>query len=228
VLARRGYGSRRVCEELIAAGRVEVNGVVASLGARVAPGDEVRVDGAPVGIEEGLRYYLVNKPVGVISTARDERGRPSVVELVTTEVRLYPVGRLDAASEGLMLLTNDGPLAHFLTHPSNGVEKEYLLQLDRPIPRGVPARFRRGIDADGEHLVARHVGVLGPSTLRVVLTEGRNRELRRLCAAVGLGVRRLVRVRIGPISDPMLAPGAYRELAPKEVIALRRAGRRRD
>jgi len=217
-----------VCEELIAAGRVEVNGKVAALGARVVPGDEVRVDGAPVGLEEGLRYYLVNKPVGVISTASDDRGRPSVVELVPSQVRLYPVGRLDAASEGLLLLTNDGPLAHYLTHPSSGVEKEYLLEVDRPVPRGVPARFRRGIEVDGEHLVARHVGVLGPSTLRVVLTEGRNRELRRMCGAVGLEVRRLVRIRIGPISDPTLAPGDYRELTPEEVIALRRDGRRLD
>jgi 23S rRNA pseudouridine2605 synthase len=228
VLARRGYGSRRVCEELIAAGRVEVNGQVATLGARVMVGDEVRVDGAPVGLEEGLAYYLVNKPVGVISTARDEQGRPSVVAMVPSEVRLYPVGRLDAASEGLLLLTNDGPLAHYLTHPSSEVEKEYLLELDRPIPRGVPARFRRGIDDGGERLVARRVGVLGPSTLRVVLTEGRNRELRRMCTAVGLGVRRLVRVRLGPIADPTLAPGTYRELTAEEVIALRRAGRRLD
>ncbi|MEJ7721515.1 MAG: pseudouridine synthase [Ilumatobacteraceae bacterium] len=131
VLAQRGWGSRRVCEELIEAGRVTVNGEVAQLGRRVVPEvDLVAVDGAPVGTRPGLVYYLLNKPVGVVSTAKDTHGRPTVVDLVPGEPRVYPVGRLDADSEGLLLLTNDGDLANRVAHPSNGVDKEYLVDVE--------------------------------------------------------------------------------------------------
>ena len=131
VLAIRGWGSRRVCEELIAAGRVRVNGEVAVLGRRVDPDtDRVEVDGVPIGTRPGLVYYLLNKPTGVVTTAADTHGRPTVVEIVPAEPRVYPVGRLDANTEGLLLLTNDGDLAQRLTHPSHGVEKEYLVDVE--------------------------------------------------------------------------------------------------
>ncbi len=131
VLAERGWGSRRVCEELIADGRVTVNGEVAVLGRRVDPEhDEVVVDGVPIGVRPGLVYYLLNKPAGVITTASDPQGRPTVVELVPAEPRVFPVGRLDVDTEGLLLLTNDGELTNRLTHPSHGVEKEYLAEVD--------------------------------------------------------------------------------------------------
>ena len=143
VLARAGIGSRRVCEELIAEGRVTVNGEVAVLGRRVdAEKDSVAVDGIPVGVRAGLVYYLLNKPAGVVTTAADTHGRPTVVELVPPEPRVFPVGRLDSETEGLLLLTNDGDLTHRLTHPSFGVEKEYLAEVDGEPTRGELRRLR--------------------------------------------------------------------------------------
>jgi 23S rRNA pseudouridine2605 synthase len=196
VLAERGIGSRRVCEALIAGGRVRVNGQVATLGRRVDPvTDRVTVDGIPVSVQPGMVYYLLNKPAGVVSTAADPQGRQVVTGLVPPEPRVHPVGRLDADSEGLLLLTNDGDLTYRLTHPSFGVEKEYLVQV-AGTPR--PGAVRR-------------------------LREGRNRQVRRMCGAVGHPVRRLVRTRIGPLRVAGLAPGEWRELTPDEVRALERA-----
>ncbi len=149
VLAATGYGSRRVCEDLIAAGRITVNGEVAILGRRVDPdNDRIEVDGAPIGVRPDLVYYLLNKPVGVITTARDTHGRPTVLELVPTEPRVFSVGRLDVDTEGLLLLTNDGDLANRIAHPSHGIEKEYLVEVQQRTgvcrwPAG-PAR-RRGV-----------------------------------------------------------------------------------
>jgi 23S rRNA pseudouridine2605 synthase len=221
VLARAGYGSRRSCEELIAAGRVTVNGEVAQLGRRVDPGrDRLAVDGTPVRSLPGLVHYLLNKPTGVVTTARDPEGRPSVTSLVPRHPRVFPVGRLDADSEGLLLLTNDGELAQRLAHPSFGVGKEYLVQV-----RGTPGQaavraLRRGVElADGPSAPAR-VSVVAPGTLRIVVHEGRNRLVRRMCEAVGHPVVRLVRTRIGPLRDPALGPGQWRRLTPAEVRAL--------
>ncbi len=221
VLARAGFGSRRACDELIAAGRVTVGGRRAVLGQRVVPGrDAVAVDGVPVRSTPGFVYYLVNKPAGVLSASVDPRGRPTLAALVPPEPRVFSVGRLDLATEGLVLMTNDGDLAYALTHPSFGVDKEYLVELDRPPGSGALRTLRRGVElSDGPTAPAR-VGLLAPTTLRIVIHEGRNRQVRRMCEALGLGVRRLVRTRIGPLSDPTLKPGRWRRLSPQEVRAL--------
>jgi len=224
VLARAGIASRRACEELIAAGRVTVNGVVAELGRRVDPDrDEIEVDGALVAVAPGLVHYLLNKPAGVITTAADPQGRPTVVGLVPDEPRVFPVGRLDADTEGLLILTNDGALAQRLTHPRYGVEKEYVAEVvGAPSPAAVRA-LRRGVELDDGMTEPARVALVAPSVLRIVIHEGRNRQVRRMCEAVGHPVSRLVRIRIGPIADRRLGPGRWRPLAAEEVRALARA-----
>ncbi|MFZ6002659.1 MAG: pseudouridine synthase [Actinomycetota bacterium] len=224
VLAQAGLGSRRVCEELIERRRVRVNGEVADLGRRVDPEvDVVEVDGAQIGVRAGLVHYLLNKPRGVITTAADTHGRPTVVALVPPEPRVFPVGRLDGDSEGLLLLTNDGDLAHRLTHPSFGVDKEYLVEVEGDPHRGVVRRLREGVELDDGKTAPAKVAVLGERLLRITIHEGRNRQIRRMCEAVGTPVVRLVRTRIGPLSDRTLAPGEWRSLTQDEVRALERA-----
>ena len=221
VLARTGIGSRRVCEELIAAGKVRVNGEIAELGRRVDPDlDKVEVDGVPLSVREGLVYYLLNKPAGVVTTASDPQGRPTVVQLVPEEPRVFPVGRLDAETEGLLVLTNDGDLTHQLTHPSFGVEKEYLALVEGTPSPAVLRRLREGVELDDGVTAPARASLQPPSSLTIVIHEGRNRQVRRMCDAVGHPVRRLVRVRIGPLADRRLAPGAWRELSTDEVRAL--------
>ena len=221
VLARVGVGSRRVCEELIVDGRITVNGTVPVLGRRVDPAtDRVELDGVPVPIQPGLVHYLVNKPAGVVSTAEDTHGRPTVVSLVPEGPRVFPVGRLDMDSEGLLILTNDGDLTHRLTHPSFGVDKEYLVQVEGEPTPGQVRRLREGVDLDDGVTAPARVAVVAPSLLRVVIHEGRNRQIRRMCDAVGHPVVRLVRTRIGPVADPSLSPGQYRPLSFDEVRSL--------
>jgi len=223
LLARIGVGSRRVCEDLIADGRVTVNGEVAELGRRVDPErDRVEVDGVPVGVRPGLVYYLLNKPGGVVTTAADTHGRPTVVELVPAEPRVFPVGRLDADTEGLLLLTNDGELAHRLTHPSFGVEKEYVAEVEGTPSAGAVRRLRDGVELDDGVTAPAKVAASG-SVVRITIHEGRNRQVRRMCEAVGHPVRRLVRVRIGPVFDRRLKPGEWRPLTTTEVRALEKA-----
>lgn len=225
VLARVGFGSRRAVEGLIKEGRVSVNGEAAVLGRRVDPdADRVEVDGVPVGILPDLVYWLVNKPTGVVTTARDPEGRPTVVELVPATPRVFPVGRLDFATEGLIILTNDGELAQVLAHPSHGVEKEYLAEVEGdPTPAALRA-LREGVEIEpGVVSAPAKVARRSAGVLRIVVHEGRYHEVRRMCEAVGHPVRRLVRTRIGPVRDAHLAPGAARPLAPKEVRALREA-----
>ena len=224
VLARVGVGSRRVCEELIADGLVRVNGDVAVLGRRVDPAsDHITIDGVPLSVQPGLVYYLLNKPIGVVSTASDPEGRPTVVGLVPETPRVFPVGRLDAATEGLILLSNDGELAHHLTHPKFGVDKEYLAEVEgAPVP-GTVRRLREGVVLDDGPTAPARVAVVAPNVLRIVIHEGRNRQVRRMCEAVGHPVRRLIRTRIGPISDRTLAPGSWRHLTSAEVRALETA-----
>ena len=227
VLARVGYGSRRTCEELIAEGRVTVNGEVAVLGRRVdVATDLVAVDRAPVGVLPGLVYYLLNKPAGVVTTADDPQGRPSVLELVPATPRVFSVGRLDRQTEGLLVLTNDGTLAQLLAHPSFGIEKEYLAEL-----RGVPGpgalrSLRQGVVLDGETTAPARVAAVSPGVIRIVIHEGRNRQVRRMGEAVGHPVVRLVRTRIGPITDRSLRPGAWRPLEASEVRSLAEAALR--
>ncbi len=224
VLARAGIGSRRSCEGLIEHGRVTVNGRVARLGNRIDPDrDVVEVDGVPVSVRPGLVYYLLNKPAGVVTTAADPQRRSTVVDLVPVEPRVHPVGRLDKDSEGLLLLTNDGDLTYRLTHPRFGVEKEYVVEVEETPSRGALRRLREGVELDDGRTSPARVSQVSPGLLRLVMHEGRKRQVRRMCEAVGHPVRRLVRTRIGPISDRGLAPGAWRSLTTDEVRALERA-----
>jgi 23S rRNA pseudouridine2605 synthase len=224
VLARAGVASRRACEELIAARRVRVNGQVATLGDRVDPEhDLVELDGAPLALATGLVHYLLNKPAGVVTTAEDPQGRRTVVDLVPAEPRVFPVGRLDLDTEGLLLLTNDGELAHRLTHPSFGVDKEYLAEVEGRPSRGALRRLREGVELEDGPTAPAQASLVEPTVLRITIHEGRNRQVRRMCEAVGHPVRRLVRTRIGPLAERRLAPGEWRELSPDEVRALARA-----
>jgi len=224
-LARAGFGSRRSCEELIAAGRVTVNDAVATLGDRVDPEtDRLKVDGVGVNLDPNVRYYALHKPRGVITTMHDPQGRPDIRAYLPEGPRVFPVGRLDLDSEGLLLLTNDGDLANRLLHPRYGIEKEYLAEVEGEATDRQLARIRRGVDLDDGPAHAVSVRLVaasgGRGALRLVMTEGRKREVRRLLAAVGLPVTRLVRLRVGPVKLGTLAPGALRELTPEEVRAL--------
>jgi 23S rRNA pseudouridine2605 synthase len=227
VLARTGWGSRRECEILIEDGRVKVNDEVAVLGRRVkTETDKVEVDGVTIGVAPGLVYYLLNKPVDVITTAKDTHGRQTVIELVPLEPRVFPVGRLDAETEGLLILTNDGELGHRLTHPSFGIEKEYLAHVDcssNGVSESALKKLRDGIELDDGMTSPAEVGQLQPGVLRIVIHEGRNRQIRRMCDAVGHPVERLVRVRVGPLIDRTLAPGKWRHLTTAEVVSLNQA-----
>ena len=224
VLARVGIGSRRVCEDLIAEGRVTVDGEVAVLGRRVDVETAlIELDGAPIGVRPDLVHYLLNKPAGVVTTADDPQGRPTVVGLVPAEPRVFPVGRLDVDTEGLLLLTNDGELAHRLTHPSFGVEKEYVAELEGSPSRAALRRLREGVELDDGTTAPARAALLEPSVVRLTVHEGRNRQVRRMCDAVGHPVVRLIRTRIGPLADRSLDPGAWRELTGDEVRSLQRA-----
>ncbi len=223
-LARVGVGSRRVCEDLIAEGRVTVNDEVAELGRKVDPDhDRVAVDGIPIGVRPDLVHYLLNKPTGVVTTASDPQGRPTVVQLVPSEPRVFPVGRLDADTEGLLLLTNDGELAHRLTHPSFGVDKEYLVSVQGTPSRGALRTLRQGVELDDGLTAPARVATIAPDLLRITIHEGRNRQIRRMCDAVGHPVTRLARVRIGPLADAKLQPGTWRALSLDEVRSLSNA-----
>ncbi len=223
VLARTGLGSRRACEALIEDGRVLVNGRAATLGARAGPDDEITVDGAVISTKVDGVTYLLNKPTGVVTTASDTHGRQTVVELVPPEPRVFPVGRLDLETEGLLLLTNDGGLAHRLTHPSFGVEKEYLVHVEGQPGRASLRALREGVDLEDGITAPAKVSVLSPGLLRLTIHEGRNRQVRRMCEAIGHPVRRLARSRIGPMSDPNLGPGEWRVVTADELLALQRA-----
>ena len=208
-------------------GRVTLNGSVATIGDRADPlEDEVRVDGLEVNLDPNVKYYAFHKPAGVVTTMRDPQGRPDISAFVPQEgPRIFPVGRLDRDSEGLLLLTNDGDLANALTHPRYGVEKEYLAEVEGvPTPKHL-GQLRRGVELEDGHARAKSARVTGRSgdrgAVRLVMTEGRKREVRRLLAAVGLPVTRLVRVRVGAVRLGGLPPGERRELTHDEVIALR-------
>ena len=227
-LARAGFGSRRACEELIAAGRVEINGRVATLGDRLDPAvDQVRVDGSTVNVNPQLRTFALHKPRGVTTTMRDPHAQRDLSGFLPKGVHVFPVGRLDRDTEGLLLLTNDGSLAHRLTHPRYAIEKEYLAQVDRPPSQRQLARLRRGVELDdgtARAVDARSAGgAAGRGGVRLVMVEGRKREVRRMLDAIELPVRRLVRVRVGPIRLGKLGPGDVRELEPEDVRALFRA-----
>jgi 23S rRNA pseudouridine2605 synthase len=235
VIARAGLVSRRAAEEIIDEGRVRVNGQIAQLGRRVdASQDRIEVDGILLSVETGLVYYLLNKPAGVVTTSFDPQGRRTVVELVPDEFRVFPVGRLDSDTEGLLILTNDGPLTQLLTHPSFGVEKEYLAKVSGQLSAGSLRKLRDGIELEDGFTAPAKVAQPAPGLVRLVIHEGRNRQVRRMLDAVGHPVHALVRTRIGPIADRSLPIGAWRELNAAEVRALAesatptRRGRRRE
>jgi 23S rRNA pseudouridine2605 synthase len=227
-LAHAGVGSRRQCEELIRAGRVSVDGrAVRELGTRVEPGQRVLVDGAPIRVERHV-YWLVNKPRGYLCTNRDPARRPVVLDLVPhIHQRVYTVGRLDEASEGLLLLTNDGDLAHRLMHPRFGVEKTYLVQVAGTPSRDDLAQLLKGVWLSEGHVSARRVKRLkrqGESTwLRITLSEGKNREIRRMLARLQHKVLRLRRLALGPVQLGRLAAGKSRRLTSQELEQLRGA-----
>ena len=227
VLAAAGIGSRRRCEELIAAGRVEVDAtIVTQMGMRVDPRRAVvRVDGVRINIREDLVYLALNKPRGVLSAMSDSRGRPTVGDLVAdAPQRLFHVGRLDADSEGLLLLTNDGELAHRLMHPSFEVVKTYLATVNAPVARSVGRRLRDGVELDDGPVTVDSFRVVDTSGQRaiveVALHEGRKHVVRRLLAEVGHPVERLVRTSVGPVKLGGLRAGQLRALEQPELGAL--------
>jgi 23S rRNA pseudouridine2605 synthase len=232
VLASAGLGSRRACEELIAAGRVSVNGVVASLGTRADPArDVVRVDGDRLPTAAGLVYLALHKPRGMHSTMSDPQGRPCVGDLVRDRgngetAALHHVGRLDADSEGLLLLMNDGALSHRLMHPSYEVPKRYLVEIEGTVPRALGRALRAGVELDDGPARADTFSVVdsvpGRSSVEIVLHEGRNHVVRRMFAELGHPVLRLVRTAIGPIRLGDLRPGRTRHLGQAEVQSLYR------
>lgn len=232
VLAGAGVGSRRVCEDLIAAGRVTVDGRRASLGDRVdAKTAVIHVDGERVVTDVSLVYLAFNKPRGVVSTMADERGRVAIADYVgSVPQRVYHVGRLDTESEGLLLLTNDGDLAHALTHPSYGVAKTYLAEIPAPVPSSVKRRLMTGItleDGPAKADAFRIVDTVGRTALvEVSLHEGRKHIVRRMLDEVGHPVARLIRTAVGPVKLGDLRSGRYRRLTSTEVAALFRAAER--
>jgi 23S rRNA pseudouridine2605 synthase len=227
-LATAGVASRRASEEIIRGGRVTIDGAVVTDPARDVSADHrVAVDGQPVTPAAGRVVYAVNKPAGVVSTARDTHGRPTVVSLVPGQRRLYPVGRLDMDTTGLILLTDDGDLAHRLTHPSFEVPKTYRARVaGGPVGAAALRALRTGVELDDGLTAPARVRSLGPNTLEITIIEGRNRQVRRMCQAVGHPVRELDRVRFGPLELGALKRAGYRRLSDSELSALARAGLR--
>jgi 23S rRNA pseudouridine2605 synthase len=225
-LAHGGVASRRKAELIIGKGRVTVGGeVVTDPAHHVGEGDDVRVDGSPVGGAEAREVWAVNKPAGVVSTAREPGGRPAVVELVDSPARLYPVGRLDADSTGLLLLTNDGELANRLTHPRYEVAKTYWARLAKAPSDKDLQRLRRGVELEDGPTGPAEVNRVARHEIELTLREGRNRQVRRMAEAVGNRVVELRRVRFGPLGLGDLGPGAARRLSEVEVELLRKAAR---
>ena len=219
-LARAGVASRRRADELIKAGRVRVNGEAGQLNTVVGARDRVEVDGQEVE-RQRLRYVLLHKPAGVVTTARDPQGRPTVVELIPGEPRVVPVGRLDADTTGALVLTNDGQLAHRLAHPRYGVEKTYVAEIEGDMDEDALQALRYGIELDDGPTAPAQARRLGRGRVELVLHEGRKHQVKRMLAAVGLPVTRLHRSKYAGLTLEGLEPGACRELEPFEVEQLR-------
>jgi 23S rRNA pseudouridine2605 synthase len=221
-LAHAGVASRRAGEALIQAGRVTVNGeVIRVLGPRVSPDDRVEVDGRVVRPEERMHYLALNKPAGYICASSDPQGRPLALELLSPlKERLYSVGRLDLRSSGLIIFTNDGEFAARLGHPGSQIEKEYLVESTVPVSGEAVAEFLAGVLIDGEWYRAKRIERLGRKSIRVVLIEGKNREIRRVFSHFHLHAEKLMRIRIGPVVLGALAEGASRPLTKRELEEL--------
>ena len=223
ILSARGVASRRAAEGYLSAGRVTVNGCTARVGDKADPErDDIRVDGRPLRRPARRTYLMLNKPRGYVTTLSDEKGRRTVAELVAgCGARVWPVGRLDLDSEGLLLLTDDGALTHALLHPSHEVEKEYRVWVEGDVDAALPV-LRGPMELDGYALRPARVTLAGEGVLSVVIHEGRNRQVRRMCAAAGLRVRRLQRVREGELCLGTLPVGAWRRLTGEELCLLRK------
>jgi 23S rRNA pseudouridine2605 synthase len=220
-LARAGVASRRAADELIKAGRVQVNGEPGQLNTFVNKADRVEVDGDPVAAQQ-LAYVLLHKPAATLTTARDPQGRPTVVDLVDVPERVVPVGRLDADTTGVLLLTNDGPLAHRLAHPRYGVEKVYEAEVEgKPTPSTL-RRLEEGVELDDGRTAPARARLLAPSTIELVLHEGRKHQVKRMCEAVGHPVRSLHRSGYAGLDLRGLAPGEWRDLTEDEIAGLKR------
>jgi 23S rRNA pseudouridine2605 synthase len=219
-LARAGVASRRGADELIKAGRVTVNGERGALNTFVESRDRVELDGHPLALQQ-LAYVLLHKPVGVVTTARDPGGRPTVVGLVGHDARIVPVGRLDADTTGALLLTNDGELAHRLAHPRYEVDKVYVADVEGDPPPAAIAALDRGVELDDGRTAPARARRLGKGRVELVLHEGRKHQVKRMLAAVGHPVRRLHRSAYGPLTLDGLEPGEWRELTADEVASLR-------
>lgn len=229
-IANAGLMSRRAAEEAIRDGRLELNGEKVVLGDRVdIATDHLTLDGIPVVVDPQVVTYLLYKPLGVISTASDPQGRQTVVDLIDSDSRLYPVGRLDADSEGLILVSNDGELTNRVTHPRYGVTKRYVARVEG-VPSAADLRsLATGIELEDGPARAESVRLLetgrGEALIEIVMVEGRNREVRRMMGSIGHEVSQLVRTAIGPITAPNLKPGTYRRLTPGEVRTLMEAAK---
>ncbi len=222
-LAHCGVASRRACEKLIAKGSVSVNGnVITQAGTKVFSGDDVYVDGKKVLIEEKKRYILLNKPSGYVCSLSDEKGRPVAADLLKTAYseRLYNIGRLDMFSQGLILFTNDGEFARILSHPSAELEKEYIVDTSLNLPRGLAERFEKGLRVDGVFYKCRRAEEINARRMKIVLIEGKNREIRNVFQSEGAAIKRLTRVRIGNITIDNMKSGSFRELSNAEVQGL--------
>lgn len=222
-LAHCGVASRRACEKLIAKGSVSVNGsVITQAGTKVFSGDDVCVDGKKVFIEEKKRYILLNKPSGYVCSLSDEKGRPVAADLLKTAYseRLYNIGRLDMFSQGLILFTNDGEFARVLSHPSVELEKEYIVDTSLNLPRGLAERFEKGVRVDGVFYKCRRAEEINARRMKIVLIEGKNREIRNVFQSEGAAIKRLTRVRIGNITIDNMKSGSFRELSGAEVEGL--------
>ena len=222
-LAHAGVASRRACEKIIAEGRVSVNGtLVTDMGSKVRAGDTVLLDGKPVHPEARKCYMLLNKPAGFVCTPSDEKGRPTAADLLkeTYSERLYNIGRLDMFSSGAILFTNDGDFAAKIEHPSAQIEKEYVIETTQDFPPELLTRFERGIRVDGIFYKCRSAAAINRRKLRIVLVEGKNREIRRVLDSFNCTIKRLVRVRIGNLELGTLKAGEFRDLTAKERQAL--------
>ena len=230
-LAHAGVASRRAAEEIILSGRVTVNGnTVSAMGSRVAEGDIVCVDGVRVVPEETKRYILLNKPSGYVCSLADEKGRPVAADILKQAYseRLYNVGRLDMYSSGALLFTNDGNFAAIVGHPSAEIEKEYIVEASLPFNDEVLNAFTKGIRIDGVFYRCRQADRLSSRRMRVVLIEGKNREIRKVLEHFGVRVKNLIRVRIGPVTMGEMKYGEYRELTRTEILGLLSANTRKS
>jgi len=230
-LAHCGVASRRASEKIITDGRVTVNGnTVTELGTKVSPEDTVCVDGNPVTLEETKRYVLLNKPSGYVCSLADEKERPVAADLLKEKFgeRLYNVGRLDMFSTGLIIFTNDGEFAKVLSHPSAELEKEYVVDTSLPIPRNLAADFKKGLRIDDVFYQCVDAEQLNARRMRIVLIEGKNREIRRVFESKDIGIKHLMRIRIGNILIGGLQPGQFRELTPSEVSGLLKLCRKEE